>query len=131
MHSLVIDDNPDILFLMEKLLKVYGVCALEKNGAEGLKRFENAHQQKHPFDLICIDIYMPGIDGHTVLRRIRRTEEAMGLDKVGRSKIIMITSINEKNHLVKCFQEQCDSYLVKPIEAEKFIDYLDDLGLLL
>ena len=71
---------------------------------------------------------MPELDGQSVLKEVRTFEEnnnIFGHDKV---KIIMTTALSDKENIITAFKEQCENYLVKPIDMIKLKEQLSDLG---
>jgi two-component system chemotaxis response regulator CheY len=80
-----------------------------------------------PFDLICLDVMMPEMDGQEALREIRCAEASAGNGK--RSKIVMTTALAEQAHIVRAFQSQCDGYLVKPFDRASMVATLGEIGI--
>ncbi|HSQ42674.1 MAG TPA: response regulator [Fibrobacteraceae bacterium] len=129
MKSLIVEDDFTCRLLLQKLLEPFGVCHAAADGEEALQAFESSRAERGPYDLICLDIMMPGMDGHEVLHRIRETETQslrMGLHS---SKVVMVTALNDKSNVFSAFREQCDGYLTKPIQKQKLIQLLTDLQL--
>ncbi len=104
-----------------------GECDLVNNGSEAIKAFIKAIDKGENYDLITLDIVMPEMDGHEVLKRIRKIEEERGLDS---TKIIMTTAMDDAKVIMSAFKEQCDGYLVKPIRKEDLMKRLCELNLL-
>jgi two-component system chemotaxis response regulator CheY len=114
LKSLVVEDNPIAQKIMRNILKEYGSCDLANNGWEGFVKFENSIKNNHNFDLICLDIEMPRLDGVTLLDKIRTLEKE---NKVkNKSIIIMVTSQGEKDVVKKCCRLGCNSFIVKPVD---------------
>jgi len=93
--------------------------------------FKDALKQGDPYDLICLDIMMPQMDGHQALEAIRQIESehgiSGGLDSV---KVIMTTVLDDPKNVMKSFREGCEGYVVKPIEKQKLLDEIGKLGLI-
>jgi len=123
MRTLVVEDDFMSRKLMCAYLSQYGECDAAANGAEAIEAF-NA-MKKH-YDLITLDIMMPGISGQEVLERIRSIEEQTGFAEV---KIIMTTALGTAGNIMTAFKNQCDGYLVKPIASEKLLEMLRELRL--
>jgi len=73
---------------------------------------------------------MPKMDGQETLKQIRQYEkekEICGLDGV---KILMTTAIDDSDSIKTAFREQCEGYLVKPIDKQKLIQKLKELDLI-
>ena len=63
MHILIVEDDVISGTLLENLLKPHGTTVSVMTGNEVLPTFEKARNEKQPFDLICLDIMLPGMDG--------------------------------------------------------------------
>jgi two-component system chemotaxis response regulator CheY len=109
-------------------LKPYGTCDFAKDGLEAIDAFEQRFNSDEPYDLVCLDISMPIMDGHTTLKEIRRLESSRGLDHA--CKVIMITAIRSIRTVMEAFGDMCDAYFPKPLNKKKFYHELDSLGLL-
>ena len=121
---LVVDDNlPNRIFLC-KCLEEYGTIEAADNGKAALQLFEQALNQDKPFDLICLDIMMPEMDGRMVLKHIRSAESERGINLKNRSKILMLSALDDRDTVIGSFEDQCDGYLVKPFNREEIEEYL-------
>lgn len=130
MKALIVEDDMSCSVLLQKILSPYGECEAAVNGKEAVEAFEAAHEKKEPFDLICLDIMMPEMDGQEVLKEIRKWEEEkkiLGLDGV---KVIMTTALGDSKNIMESFREQCEAYVVKPIDKNKLLNEIKLLGLL-
>jgi len=130
MRILVVEDDFVSRRLLQAILSPYGTCEIAVNGREAIDAFSLAWDEKAPYDLICLDIMMPDIDGHEVLQKIRTIEEKRGICGKAGAKIIMTTALSDPRIIMKAFKEQCEAYLVKPIEKQKLLDTIGELGLL-
>jgi two-component system, chemotaxis family, chemotaxis protein CheY len=91
--------------------------------------FRNARAKRRAYDLICLDIMPPEMDGQTLLREIRAIEDGSGT-RGKRAKIIMTTALGDFKNVSSAFWELCDEYLVKPTNRYKLLQHLGNLGLL-
>ena len=85
---LVIDDDPACRRLVENCLRPFGQCDLAQDGHEGLAAFRRALDRGQPYDLVCLDIMMPGIDGHDVLDSLRNTDDTSRDWRPRRQKVV-------------------------------------------
>lgn len=76
MKTLVIEDDATCRAIMQAYLSPYGECRVIENGIDAISAITDAWEQGSPFDLVCLDIMMPGMDGQTVLAKIREMEVA-------------------------------------------------------
>jgi two-component system chemotaxis response regulator CheY len=129
MKILIVDDDVLCRKVLAGCLSEYGKCDFAANGKEAVEAFKKALEQNEKYDLICLDIMMPELDGRQALKLIREIENARGISGVESVKIIMTTSLDDVNNVIVAFEEQCDGYLVKPIDKYKLSKLLEDLKL--
>jgi two-component system chemotaxis response regulator CheY len=129
MRALIAEDDFTSRLMLQKLLAPFGESHVAINGKEALEAFRAAKQKRRPYDLICLDIMMPEMDGQAVLKEIRAIEEGTGIRPGRGVKILMTTALKDPKNVMSAFRELCDGYLVKPIDKAKLIKYLQELGL--
>lgn len=120
MKILLAEDDFASRKFMGKYLSKYGECDITVDGKEALEAFLMAWEDEEPYDLLCLDIMMPVMDGFQVLEKVRREEEKMGIASEKRARIIMTTALNEEKNVKKAFHMDCTAYIGKPIDVEKF-----------
>ena len=128
MKILVAEDDKIHAKILLELLSPYGEVELCVNGTDAMESF--LHEESDPFDLVCLDINMPGLNGQEVLLQLRAFESEQGIAPAECCKVIMITSEGDPYNVLSAFREQCDSYLVKPVLPEKLAEVLRELSLL-
>ncbi len=101
---LVIDDDPDLLVLLSKMLARIGAnTQTAETGAEGLNLLKGEH-----FDLLILDLMLPDIDGYDVLARIR---EDSAFDNM---PILIMSARADPEAISKGLALGADGYLTKP-----------------
>lgn len=130
MKSLVVDDDFFSRRILQAILTKYGECHVAVDGKEALFAFKQALAEETPYDVICLDIMMPEMNGQEVLHEIRKTEESKKLLGSASAKIIMTTALDDSENVKKAFREQCECYLIKPIHQSKLIKILEDYKLI-
>ena len=130
MRILVVEDEETNRFVLERLLEPYGDVDGAVNGMTALEMFRSADQSGQGYDLILLDIMMPKMDGHEVLREIRAMEEMEGISPDKGVKVVITTALSDQSNRESAFREQCDGYLVKPIKSGDVYKTLKKLGLL-
>jgi two-component system, chemotaxis family, chemotaxis protein CheY len=128
MKSLIVEDEFSTRLIMQKLLAPLGEAHVATDGEEAVEAVRLALLENAPYDLICLDMLMPGIQGDEVLRSIRRMEEENGAIVGDDTKVLMITSVKDAKTIMQCFNEQCDGYLVKPVDRQNLMSELTKLG---
>ena len=131
MKILIAEDEFVSRAKLQKILNAYGQCYTVVNGHEALESFRMALEDKEPFDLVCLDIMMPELDGQKVLQEIRRMEESRDIGGHDHVKVIMITALSDAKNVMTAFMRgQCEAYLHKPVNREKLVRQLERLGLI-
>lgn len=124
---IVEDDMVSRKFLM-KFLRQYGDCDLVVDGLEAIDAYLLALKDGLPYDLICLDVMMPKIDGMQVLKTIRDLERQKGIPENEKSKIIMTTVLGETQIVQSAFDYGCNAYASKPIDMLKMTEVLGKIG---
>ncbi|MGD0938238.1 MAG: response regulator [Terracidiphilus sp.] len=130
MKTLVVEDEFTNRILMQNLLARYGECHIAIDGEEAVEAFRMALAAAAPYDLICMDIRMPKMDGVEAVNRIRALEIDDGVLSSNGVKIMMVTSVDDPKEVVGSFQALCDAYLVKPIRAADLSENLHRMQLI-
>ncbi len=129
MKCLVVDDDFAARRLLQRLLSEIGICDIAVDGREAVDVFQDSLDEDDRYDLICLDIMMPQMDGHQALKAIRQYEEAGGIYGQDGVKIIMTTALDNSKHIMDAFREGCEAYIVKPVRKAKLFEEINKLGL--
>jgi two-component system chemotaxis response regulator CheY len=121
MKTLIVEDDFTSRLVLQTFLSRYGECHIAVNGWEAVEAFRTALEGGQPYELICMDIMMPEMDGREAVKQIRALEEARGIRSTSATRIIMTTAVNDVEEVMRCFSELCDAYLVKPIELPELL----------
>ena len=130
MKSLVVEDEVIARSLLTDILEKHCEVTSCDNGAEAVDAFSLALESGDPFDLVCMDIMMPEMNGHEALRGIRELEDASGISAENGAKVVMITALDDSESVLRSYTGRCAAYCVKPIDVEAFYNHLSELGLL-
>ena len=120
MKILLAEDDFASRKFMDKQLSRYGECDVMVDGEEAVDAFMMALEDGEPYDLACLDVMMPVMDGYQVLKAIRDIEAQKGIPKSKRVKVIMTTALNDERNVKMAFELGCEAYAGKPIDVEKF-----------
>ncbi len=116
LRVLLVEDDFASRLLLQTFLSTFGECHIAVNGREAVAAFRAALEHGLRYDLICMDIMMPEMDGREAVRQIRALEEEHGILSTSGAKIIMTTAVDDVKEVIRCFHELCDSYLTKPVD---------------
>ncbi|HNY21105.1 MAG TPA: response regulator [Treponemataceae bacterium] len=130
MKALIVEDDFTSRLLLQGILQPFGECHICVNGREAVDAFRAAIDANEPYTLVCLDIMMPEMDGQAALREFRSIEASAGIYASDGVKVIMTTALDDKKNIMNAFKEQCDIYLVKPIEREKLLESLRTLNMI-
>jgi adenylate cyclase len=104
---LVVDDNPTNRDLLTRQLARHGyIVASAADGAEALDKLGG-----RDFDLILLDVIMPGMDGVETLHRLKADERLREIP------VIMLSSLDEVESAVRCIEAGAEEYITKPVQA--------------
>ncbi len=130
MRILIAEDDFIGRKLLQKFLSQYGECDIAVNGMEAIDAYLAANKQGVPYQLICLDIMMPVMDGLKVLKAIRDIERQKGVQEKDRVKIIITTALNDRKTVSESYDSGCEAYAWKPLDLEKFREVMVKLGLI-
>lgn len=130
MRILIAEDDPVTLIFMKKFLGKYGECDVAVNGVEAVATFSKAIKEENPYELVCLDIRMPKLDGIGVFRAMREFEKQTGINRQQQAEIIMTTAVNDRQIITDASDAGCNTFVWKPIEVERFTSALQNLGLI-
>ena len=127
MRILIAEDDRLSRVFLKKFLSSYGTCDVAVDGMEALDAFMEAVKQKEPYDLLCLDIMMPRVDGLKVLKAIRVLEKQHNLKH---TCIMMMTALADVEYVDQALELGCDAYVAKPIDTEKVESVMRNLKLI-
>lgn len=131
MRCLITEDDFISRRILRELLSPYFEIEIAVDGEEAITAFTLAHDSKQPFDLICMDIMMPKMDGRNALRQVRKLEKELEVPPNLEVKVIMTTALDDPKTVFDSFyQDGATAYLVKPISKQKLVRELRALGLI-
>lgn len=112
---LVAEDDPFLQELIVEVLTAAGFAVtLAKDGAEALERL-----QREEFDLLLTDVRMPRMDGLELLGRVRELP--------ARPRVVVLTSDDTRETLLRAVREQALHYLVKPVDRNGLLDLVREV----
>lgn len=129
MRTLIVEDDLTSRFLLSEYLRPHGEVETAGNGKDAVRAVEVALSEQRQYDLICLDIMMPVMDGHDALRTIRDLEEFKGISPGKAARVLMTTALCTIKNVNHAYYNLCDGYLVKPISNTQLQEALRQCGL--
>ena len=130
MRILLAEDDYVTRKAMDSFLSKYGECDVTVDGLEAVDAFMLALEEEEPYDLVCLDIMMPVMDGYQALMGIRNLEKERNIPPEKQVKVIMTTALNDEKNVKMAFELGCTIYSGKPIDQVRFEQALKKLGLI-
>lgn len=128
MKTLIVEDEFTSRIILQKFLSAHSEVQVSVNGHEGLEAYRAALDQDAPFDLVCMDVMMPEMDGPTALTGIRALEQARGIETKNRVKVLMTTGLGESDNALDNIRGLYDGILTKPVRLNTLMAILTSLG---
>lgn len=129
MKMLVMEDEFVSRNVLTEILAPYGQVDAAENGREALTKFQSALQSGEKYDIVFLDIMVPEMNGQDVLRNMREIEQQNGVFALAGAKVVMTTALGDFNNVKTAFKNQCEAYLIKPLDRDKVINTLQGLGI--
>lgn len=130
MKILIAEDDFSTRKTMVNFLSRYGECDVTVDGMEAIDAFNLALEMDEPYDLVCLDIMMPKMDGYQALKGIRNLEKERKITGDAAAKVIMTTALNSEANVNMAFELGCTVYSGKPLDQERFEQALKKIGLI-
>jgi DNA-binding response OmpR family regulator len=106
-NVLIVEDDEYNRDLLQRRVKKSGYnTACAKNGKEALEVLES-----EKFDLMLLDLMMPGIDGIEVLKQMKANQ------KYSQIPVIMVSALDDSESVAKCMQLGATDYITKPFNS--------------
>jgi len=119
---LLVEDNPNDAELTQRALKKTNLAARLAIARDGAEALEYLLGNRPKPKVIFLDLKLPKIDGIEVLRRIRAD------DRMRSVPVVVLTSSQEERDISQCYKLGINSYVVKPVEFDKFYKAVGDLA---
>ena len=127
---LIVEDNPNDLELTLRVLKQHNLAnriEVVRDGAEALEFVfhTGAYADRDPDNkptVILLDIKLPKVDGLEVLRQIKSDERTKSIP------VVLLTSSREERDIMQGYELGTNSYIVKPVDFEQFVESIRQLG---
>ena len=130
MKILLAEDDFATRKFMSGFLSKYGECDVSVDGMEAVDAFMMALEEGDPYDVVCLDVMMPVMDGYQALIGIRNLEKEKNIPEEEAAKVIMATALNDEKNVKMAFDLGCTIYSGKPIDQERFEQALKKLGMI-
>jgi DNA-binding response OmpR family regulator len=107
-HIVVVDDETSYRTMLKKTLETAGYRVTEAKNALGLADLGT-------YDLMLLDIKMPGIDGHKILSSLKQGQNS-------NAPVLVMTGLSDPDQRTQALKEGADGFLAKPMSAEVLLE---------
>lgn len=122
---LLVEDNPQDAELTMRALRSRGAIVRlvwARDGAEALDMLFAPGSSGAPPRFVLLDLKLPKVDGHEVLKRLKHDPRTRSVP------VVILSSSGERSDVMRAYDEGANSYVVKPVGYEQFRDTIADLG---
>lgn len=126
---LIVEDDLISRLVMTGNLSSIGQIDVAMDGEEAVEAVRLALSGGHPYDIICLDIMMPQMNGQEALKRIRALENEAGVKPGLGARIVMTTGRSDLKTVKESYMEECDAFLVKPVRKDRLLAELAKLDI--
>lgn len=128
---LLVEDNPQDLELTTRALRKANLANrihIARDGAEALDFLfcEGTHASRKIEDapkVVLLDLKLPKVDGLEVLQRVKADPRTASIP------VVVLTSSREQKDVVESYRLKANSYIVKPVDFDRFVSAVRDLGM--
>ncbi|WP_300672640.1 response regulator [Desulfoluna sp.] len=121
MCALIVDDNPSTLMVIKRYMESFGFrTELAESGEKAIDLYLAAAEGR-PYDLVVLDVRLPGVDGIEVAQRIKETPQ------IKAPPIVMISALGNEYEIRRAKQIGVDSFLLKPIKQSLLFDSIMEI----
>jgi two-component system, response regulator len=127
---LLVEDNPNDIKLTLHAFKTANLANSVHVARDGVEALEflfgaaSSPDEKLPErpKLVLLDLKLPRLDGHEVLKRIKGDPRTSGIP------VVVLTSSSEERDVMQTYDVGANSYIVKPVDFEQFTEAVRDIG---
>jgi two-component system chemotaxis response regulator CheY len=131
MKILIAEDEFVSRRVLKAMLESYGDVHVAVDGQEALDAFTASLDAGDRYDLVCLDIMMPGMDGKDAAKAIREREKERGIRGSSETPILMTTALSDPKTVIDSYYRGgATAYVVKPIEREALTKALREMKLI-
>jgi len=131
LRIMIVEDEPVNRELLLLCLRGLGDCKAVACGEDAVLAQQDALELNQPFDVIFLDILLPGINGLQALEQLRALEDRHEVPQDKRVPVIVTTGLDDDRTASRAFiQGQALSYMTKPFRAGQIHEELRKLGLI-
>jgi len=130
MRALIVEDTLINQEFLKMILEGWD-CVVVESGEDGVEAFTSALEEETPFDVVFMDIMLPGMDGLQALEHIRHVEQRKGVAAADEVKAIITTALDDDSKASRAYiHGKAVSYITKPVREEKVQSELRNFGLM-
>ena len=127
---LLVEDNPNDVKLTLHAFKTANLANTIHVARDGVEALEflfctgphAGRSMQEPPKLVLLDLKLPRLDGHEVLKRIKGDPRTAGIP------VVVLTSSSEERDVMKTYEVGANSYIIKPVDFEQFTESVRDIG---
>ena len=129
-RALIAEDHFATRWRMKRLMEPHICCDIAVNGDEVLSAFQMSQEDGTPYDIMLIDLELPGGDPQKIIADIRKREERRNIVRLDKIKFVAISTPDTPRNALIEILSQCEGHVTKPIRKGDFLGQLHSMGFL-
>lgn len=131
LRILIVEDEPVNQEILRLVLREHGDSLAVDTGEDAVLLYRTALDESRPFDVVFLDIMLPGINGLQTLEKLRALEDTFEVPAERRAQVIVTTALDDDRTASRAFiQGHAVSFMTKPFRPGQITEELRKLGLL-
>lgn len=131
MKTLIVEDDRVCGNVFKLEMSKHGECQLVRTGEEALIVYKEALNNGVPFQLMLLDIILPGISGAEVLKLVREIEEERNINEIDKLRILITTAFDDwynREIIIKKLNYEYENYYIKSSNIKELLDKISEMG---
>jgi CheY-like chemotaxis protein len=129
-RALIAEDDFATRWRMKRLIEPYICCDIAVNSSEVLLAFEISQDDGTPYDIMLIDVDLPGNTPAEIIADIRKREANRNIVRLDQIKFVAISRHDTSSRALSEILSQCEGHITRPINKGDFLGQLHSMGFL-
>ena len=129
-HALIAEDDFATRWRMKRLMEPHICCDIAVSSSEVLQAFKISNEDGMPYNIMILNVALPGAPILETITEIRRREAHRNLQGAERIAFVVVTDVDSKEPSLGEILSQCEGHIQRPIQKGDFLGQLHSLGFL-
>jgi two-component system chemotaxis response regulator CheY len=129
-RALIAENDFHTRWRMKRLMEPHICCDVAVTGDEVVAAFDISQEDGTPYDIMLIDLDLPGKTLMEPVADIRQKEETREIARLDRIKFVVISGTDDPREMLSEVLSQCEGFVRRPVEKGEFLGQLHSMGFL-